>query len=105
MNEIPENITNRELGTMIQNNLEKNELQHEAIMTSLRSFHDKTEVCLAETEKTLNRILDQTTKTNGSVRGLLLWRANIQGKTFLVPILISAIVAGIIAFIVNHFSL
>jgi hypothetical protein len=57
------NPTNRELMTLIETNREKNELQHAAIMESLKLFHDTTKI-------TLEGILAQTTKTNGTVKGL-----------------------------------
>ena len=89
MNDAPENITNRELATLIETNREKNEMQHQSIMDSLKLFHETTRI-------TLDGILQQTTKTNGSVRDanveinkLRMWRsgiiASIAVLTFLIP--------------------
>ena len=61
--QIIEEYTNRELYQQLQTNREKNELQHAAIMESLKLFHDTTKI-------TLEGILAQTTKTNGTVKGL-----------------------------------
>jgi len=51
----------------------------------------------------IDRVLDQATKTNGRVNGLeaglsemKIWRANIEGKTWLVPLIVASVVAGII---------
>lgn len=97
LNDIPKNVTNRELALMIYHNLEKNEMQHKAILAKVESYNTKS-------EETLKKILEQTTKTNGSVKGLLLWRANIRGKTFLIPGIISATIAAVIAWVVNYFT-
>lgn len=88
----PKEYTNRELYMLIDRNNETNLLQHKAILESLNTFHETT-------NKKLDELVAQTTKTNGNVKDLLLWRANVEGKTFIIPIVISAIVAGIIAFL------
>ena len=98
-----ENITNRELGMLIKNNLEKNELQHQAIMDSQKAFHEKMEMVQTANSEKLDNILVQTTKTNGSVRGLLLWRANLQGKVFIIIALASTLFAGVITIALNYF--
>lgn len=57
------NPTNRELAMIIENNLEKNELQHKMIMESITSFHENMRI-------QLQQIIEQTTKTNGTVKSL-----------------------------------
>jgi hypothetical protein len=90
-----EPITNREIVTLINTNLEKNELQHKAIMDSLSHFHETTKIILDE-------IKEQTTKTNGTVKGLTkevdnlrLWRSGIVACIallgFIIPLVITAI--------------
>jgi len=65
-------FTNRELYMLIDKNNETNQLQHEALMQSIKTFHDKT-------EGTLSTILTQTTKTNGRVTKLENWKQYIAG--------------------------
>ena len=65
-------FTNRELYMLIDKNNETNQLQHDALMQSIKNFHDKT-------EGTLSTILIQTTKTNGRVTKLENWKQYIAG--------------------------
>jgi len=81
--ETPEEFTNRELAMLIGANNDTNILQHEAIKKSLEEFHKATEA-------TLQSILAQTSKTNGRVNRLEIWRSYMLGGmallTFLIPI-------------------
>lgn len=74
-----ENPTNRELYILLEDLDDKNEIAHKTLL-------EKLELLVA-----------QTTRINGSVKDLLLWRANVQGKTWILPIVISALVAGAIS--------
>jgi hypothetical protein len=65
-------FTNRELYMLIDKNNETNQLQHQALMESIKTFHDKT-------EGTLSTILTQTTKTNGRVTKLEGWKMYMSG--------------------------
>jgi len=51
----------------------------------------------------IDNVLAQTTKTNGRVNGLeagfsemKIWKANIEGKTWLVSLIVASVVAGVI---------
>ena len=87
-NESPETYTNRELAMLINANSDTNLLQHEAIRKSLEEFHKTT-------NDTLQSILAQTSKTNGRVNRLEIWRSYMLGGmallTFLIPISMWAI--------------
>ena len=96
MEDEPKSYTNRELGMLIKSNADTNQLQHEKIILSLNDFHKQT-------KETLELLLVQTTKTNGSVRELQLWKANFEGKTYAVPIIVSAIIAGAVGLLFKLF--
>lgn len=57
----------------------------------------------SEIQETLKRIEDQTTKTNGSVRGLQIWRARIIGG-LAVSIIIVLPILGYLALQVEQLS-
>lgn len=84
----PETYTNRELAMLISSNSDTNLLQHEALKKSMEEFHKIT-------HDTLQTILAQTTKTNGRVNKLEMWRSYTLGAmallTFLIPITMWAI--------------
>lgn len=86
--ETPESFTNRELAMLINGNNDTNLLQHEALRKSIADFHETT-------NSTLQAILAQTSKTNGRVNRLEMWRSYILGGmallTFLIPISMWAI--------------
>ena len=65
-------FTNRELFMLIEKNNETNQLQHDALLESIKTFHDKT-------EGTLSSILTQTCKTNGRVSKLEGWKMYMSG--------------------------
>lgn len=65
-------FTNRELYMLIDRYSETNQLQHEAIMESIKAFHEKT-------DGTLSSILAQTLRTNGRVTKLEGWKNYIAG--------------------------
>lgn len=86
--EAPEEFTNRELAMLINGNNDTNLLQHEMIRKNMEDFHKAT-------QETLQAILAQTSKTNGRVNRLEMWRSYILGGmallTFLIPISMWAI--------------
>ena len=47
--------------------------------------------------KQLEELVIQTKKTNGNVMDLLLWRAYVKGQVWIVPLIVSALISGIIA--------
>jgi hypothetical protein len=65
-------FTNRELYMLIDKNNETNHLQHDALLQSIKNFHETT-------GETLKTILVQTTKTNGRVTKLEGWRSYLAG--------------------------
>jgi len=65
-------FTNRELYMLIDRNNETNQLQHKALMESIKTFHESTGA-------TLSNILDQTSKTNGRVTKLEGWKMYLSG--------------------------
>jgi len=83
--------TNRELYLLIDKNNQVNLEQHKAVIDSVYNFHETTRKDLVELKDTLCKVLKQTEKTNGSVLRLLLWKAGVEGKIWIIPILISAI--------------
>ena len=96
MEDEPKTFTNRELWMQIRSNSDTNILQHETIKTSIDEFHKVM-------KETLVRIEAQTIKTNGSVKDLLLWRATVEGKTWILPIIIGATVSGLVALFFKAF--
>jgi len=93
MEDEPKIFTNRELWLLIKSNQDTNLLQHQSIQDSIKDFHKVT-------KETLERIEAQTIKTNGSVRGLLLWQSYVKGSTWILPIIVSSIVSGIVGLII-----
>ncbi len=75
--------TNRELFLLIESNQEKADNFHEVVI------------------KRLDALVEQTTKTNGNVMSLLLWRATVKGATWIVPLVVSAIISSIVAYILK----
>lgn len=88
-NEEPKSYTNRELWLLIKNNNDTNLLQHQSITDSIREFHRTT-------KETLDEIVKQTKKTNGNVTDLLLWKMYVKGQTWILPVVISAIISGVV---------
>lgn len=93
----PKNFTNRELWMLIKSNYDTNLLQHKEMLKNLTDFHEST-------NKTLSEIVVQTKKTNGNVMDLLLWRATVKGATWIVPVLVSAIISGAVALAYSYFK-
>lgn len=81
-----EAYTNRELYLLLNSNAEKNELQHQAIITRLEELNKIS-------TGTLDKLLAQTTRTNGRVSRLELWRSGIVAcitlLAFLIPLAIN----------------
>jgi len=96
-NEEPKTYTNRELFLLIKSNNETNLLQHESILKSLQDFHCSTRV-------TLDELVKQTKKTNGNVMDLLLWRAFVKGQTWIIPIVVSAIISAVVGIMFINFK-
>jgi hypothetical protein len=82
----PKQYTNRELFLLIKGNNDTNQLQHDALLASIKNFHEKT-------EETLKTILAQTTKTNGRVNKLENWQAGVVAVTILLSTLVPACAA------------
>jgi predicted transcriptional regulator len=77
----PSNFTNRELALLIE---------------GVKEHHRES---FNELVKKLDRVLEQTTKTNGRLGVIEIWKANIEGRLWILPIITSAVVAGIIKII------
>lgn len=80
-----ETYTNRELWIKNEDYQKANDLAHKELSIKL------------------DEILVQVKKTNGSVFDLLLWRATVKGYTYVVPLLVSAVVGTAVAYIFNKF--
>lgn len=95
--EQPKSFTNRELWMLIDKNNQTNLLQHQSIQDSIKDFHKVT-------KETLEEIVKQTKKTNGNVMDLLLWRMYIKGATYVIPLIVSAVISGVIGLIFVAFK-
>lgn len=94
MEEEPKTFTNRELWMLIDRNNQTNLLQHQSLLVSQEEFHKTT-------LSTLKLILEQTSKTNGRVNKLELWQSYVKGSTFIIPIVVSAIVGGLVTILIK----
>jgi hypothetical protein len=94
MEDEPKTFTNRELWMLIDKNNQTNLLQHKSLLDSQTEFHNTV-------KETLSLILAQTSKTNGRVNNLELWRSYVKGSTFIIPIVISALVGGLVTFLIK----
>ena len=63
-----------------------------------------------ETMKEISYIKEQTTKTNGRVtksceeiENLKLWKANIIGKAYILPLIVAGIISGLIGLLFKKF--
>jgi hypothetical protein len=65
-------FSNRELYLLLDKNSETNQLQHKALLESIKNFHENTETTLAN-------ILEQTQRTNGRVTKLEDWKQYMAG--------------------------
>lgn len=79
---------------LIDRNNQTNLLQHQALIESQKEFHKTT-------RETLELILAQTSKTNGRVNKIELWQSYVKGSTWIIPIIVSAIVGGAITLLYN----
>jgi hypothetical protein len=83
--------------------LEKVELSHKAISDTISNFGndiretnskiENIEEVLTDHGKTIEKMLEQTTKTNGNVRSLQLWQAGIKGTVYGAGVCVSIIIA------------
>ena len=96
--EQPKTYSNRELYMLIKSNSDLNLEQHKNILESIQTFHEAT-------NETLKKLVVQTTKTNGNVMDLLLWRMYVKGQTYIIPLVVAALVSGIVTFILKHFQI
>ena len=96
--EQPKEYSNRELYMLMKGNSDLNLEQHKAIFESIKNFHETT-------AKTLEELVIQTKKTNGNVMDLLLWRMYVKGQTYVIPLVIGALVSGVVTFILKHFNI
>ena len=96
--EQPKTYSNRELYMLIRSNSDLNLEQHKAIFESIKNFHETT-------AKTLEELVIQTKKTNGNVMDLLLWRMYVKGQTYVIPLVVGAVISAVVAYVVNHFHL
>jgi len=96
--EQPKTYSNRELYMLIRSNSDLNLEQHKAIFESIKNFHETT-------AKTLAELVAQTKKTNGNVMDLLLWRMYVKGQTYVIPLVVGAVISAVVAYVVNHFHL
>lgn len=96
--EQPKEYSNRELYMLIRSNSDLNLEQHKAIAGSIKVFHEST-------NKTLAELVAQTKKTNGNVMDLLLWRMYVKGQTYVIPLVVGAVISAVVAYVVNHFHL
>ena len=74
----PQQFTNRELAILMQN---------------IKEHHSES---FSIVDKKLEQILIQTTKTNGRISAVEMWKANIEGRLWVVPIIVSAVIAGVV---------
>lgn len=80
-----EAYTNRELFMLIEQSRQASE-----------EFHDTI-------TRKLDEVIVQTKKTNGNVMDLLLWRAYVKGQVWIVPLIVSALISGIVALFFKGF--
>jgi len=96
--EQPKEYSNRELYMLIQGNSNLNLEQHKAIAESIKVFHEAT-------NETLKKLVIQTTKTNGNVMDLLLWRMYVKGQTYVIPLVVGAVISAVVAYLFQHFKI
>lgn len=89
--------TNRELYMLIERN---NDFNLEAHQNMLDKMDGQYEGMI----KRMEAILEQATKTNGRVNGLELREQYRLGQVWMVPMVVGAVVSGIVALLFNYFK-
>lgn len=97
--------TNRELYLLTKANNDTNLLQHQSLIDSQLAFHKANRETLDIITNKIDEVIKAQKYTNGNVMDLLLWRATTTGKMFVFPIVIGAVIAGVVSFFFNNINL
>lgn len=89
--------TNRELYMLIERNNDFNLEAHQNML-------DKMEGQYLTLLSSIEKVLAQATKTNGRVNGLELREQYRLGQVWMVPMVVGAVVSGIVALLFNYFK-
>ena len=92
-----ESYTNRELFILFDSAQQADIEAHKNILEGMETFHNSV-------GKKLDELVVQTKKTNGNVMDLLLWRAFVKGQTWIIPIVVSAIISAVVGIMFINFK-
>jgi len=86
----PQNVndqsyTNREIWLQIENFINNSNEQHKALDTKI------------------DEIIKAQKYTNGNVMDLLLWRATTKGQFYIIPLIVAAIISGVVGLMFKEF--